>query len=119
MAATLQARYSTTQRLSGCCSGQVRPVVGMVLVMSVVVIVVRPVAVVMLVMVVSVVVMLVVSVVMLVVMLVLVMLVLVVSMVCPPGDRRPHCRPAVVSRGSSAYLLLSCPSSADILSYQQ
>ena len=86
MAATLQARYSTTQRLSGCCSGQVRPVVVMVVVM-----VVRPVAVVM----------------------------VMVSMVCPPGDRRPHCRPAVVSRGSSAYLLLSCPSSADILSYQQ
>ena len=100
MAATLQARYSTTQRLSGCCSGQVRPVavvmLVMVLVVSVVVMLVRPVVVV-----------------------AVVRPVLMVSMVCPPGDRRPHCRPAVVSRGSSAYLLLSCPSSAHILSYQQ
>ena len=102
MAATLQARYSTTQRLSGCCSGQVRPV-----------------AVVMLVMVVSVVVMLVRPVVVVAVVRPVAVVMLMVSMVCPPGDRRPHCRPAVVSRGSSAYLLLSCPSSADILSYQQ
>ena len=39
MAATLQARYSTTQRLSGSCSGQLRPAAVMAVVMDVEVVV--------------------------------------------------------------------------------
>ena len=35
MAATLLARYSTTQRLSGSCSGQLRPAAVMAVVMGV------------------------------------------------------------------------------------
>ena len=38
MAATLLARYSTTQRLSGSCSGQLRPAAVMAVVMGVVVV---------------------------------------------------------------------------------
>ena len=36
MAATLLARYSTTQRLSGSCSGQLRPAAGMAVLVVVV-----------------------------------------------------------------------------------
>ena len=40
MAATLQARYSTTQRLSGSCSGQLRLAAVMLVVMIVVLVLV-------------------------------------------------------------------------------